>query len=68
MNLIGNSQFFLDFSFTSYLDQMEIERTEFFSIYTNTLTMLILYIAMGAFVMGGGLIFASDLIAQKSRK
>ncbi len=30
--------------------------------------MLVLYIALGAFVFGGGLIFASDLMVQRSRR
>jgi hypothetical protein len=30
--------------------------------------MLILYIATGAFIMGGGLIFASNLLANKDRR
>jgi len=30
--------------------------------------MLILYIATGAFIMGGGLIMVSNMFSQKSRK
>jgi len=30
--------------------------------------MLILYIATGAFILGGGLMFASNLLAQKDKR
>lgn|GEM_PF-2018072 len=30
--------------------------------------MLVLYIAVGAFLMGGGVIMASDLLIQRNRK